>query len=360
MNNMKRAADEKDQLLELFLFSMESYHRAMKALPLSNGFLAFDGTSSTINRALGQIGTDEVALEVRTMLQRKYFQRGETLHVGRVIEALYSASQKVSDDITLIGKTIDELKDYKLESCSTNGEIRSGGHQNVDDLIYGVLLHADLDKAQRLASTPVDIRLLALKEYVVKREEILLLLETAIRKTGVQSLADMSTGCFPAIIRFSKTDARDKSIKKSPKWHNLAGRDIDNPTLAVYASHNCADDNLVLLVGIILYDLLMDDNPDVDWLKSVTAPWTWQKWGDFSQAASQIRTLINPGCSSRVRHDGGNDYAQVIIFQYVEKPFEISTPQLIKGLSSINLKKYRKRRAVTNLIIDGISTTSSQ
>ena len=93
MNNMKRAADEKDQLLELFLFSMESYHRAMKALPLSNGFLAFDGTSSTINRALGQIGTDEVALEVRTMLQRKYFQRGETLHVGRVIEALYSASR---------------------------------------------------------------------------------------------------------------------------------------------------------------------------------------------------------------------------------------------------------------------------
>ena len=143
MNNMKRAADEKGQLLELFLFSMESYRRAMKALPLSNGFLAFEGTSSTINRTLDQIGTDEVALEVKTMLQRKYFQRGETLHVARIIEALNSASQKVSDDITVIGKTIDKIKDYKLESCSTNGEIRSGGHQNVDDLIYGVLLHAD-------------------------------------------------------------------------------------------------------------------------------------------------------------------------------------------------------------------------
>ena len=168
---------------------MEPYHRAVDVLPFSEGLLAFDGTSPTVERALASLVTDDVALETRLMLQRKYFQNREMLHFRKVVSALKSSGKVNATNLAALNDGIAAMEEVELEIGAGNGELKRGAYQNTEDSMYGFLLHADMEKARRMALISDSGRILALRDYVLKREKLLLLIEKTIQGAGVSVVA---------------------------------------------------------------------------------------------------------------------------------------------------------------------------
>lgn len=339
MNQLKQVHDEQEELLSLFLFSMGPYHRLAGALPFSETNLICCEEEVCKNKLPGPFDADMVAVEARLMLQRKYFQNNERLHFKKVLAAL-EKSNKASDlDVMRLQGAIGEMKSGEIEIATGNGEIRRGAHQNIEDSTYGFLLHADIDRARRIASISDESRIIALQNFVIKREEVLILLEKAVSDAGFLSLRDIAENGYPAIVRFSRTSSEDLGISGSPKWHGLAGRDLDTEGVSAHALANGIDDNMAILAAGEFLGTLLSCPLDIEALRGQTAFWTWDDWGDFSEAADLYGTFKQPGFSSRVLHEGGADWAQIKIFENVEKPFEIETPQLIEGISFVTLRR---------------------
>lgn len=339
-----------EELLGLFIFSMEPYHRAADVLPFSEGLLAFDGTSRTLDDALVSVESDTVALESRLMLQRKYFQNRETVHFRNVMEVLEFSGKVDAADIAALKDAIAELREIELELGTGNGELRRGAHQNIEDATYGFLLHGDMSRARRVASTSNADWVLALSNIVVKREKLLFLLERVIRNAGFLPLSETVEDERSAVVRFSKTMDGDLGIRKSPRWSNLAGKDLSDAEIDSFAAENNADDNTAILMAAQFLNALAAVPLNVKELRKRTVPRTWLQWGDYSEAAAKYAAFRSPGFSSRVLHNGGPKFAQVKIFEGVEAPFSTNTPQLIEGVSFVTLEKLRGEWKVLGFI----------
>lgn len=339
---------------------MESYHCIACTLPFSEGFLAFDGTSKTIDRGLSSMESDEVALDTRLMLQRKYFQNSESIHFRKVVKALETFEETDTDDLAALRDYISEMRNTELEIGLGNGELRRETHQNIEDSTYGFLLHGDLDRARRVVSILKGSHILALRTPVLNREKLLLSLENAIRDTGLCSLSETTKEDFPSIIRFSATRDTDLAIRKSPQWSNLVGRDIGMDEIEACAEANSLDDNMAIAVATLFLSLLASHPLDSDALRKVTAPWTWLRWGDFSEAAAKYASFRYPAFSTCVQHEGGLNYAQIKLFENVEEPFVITEPQLVEAISFVTLGKLHGEWKVLGFVDGRNSCRASQ
>lgn len=333
-------ADETAQLLSLFLYSMQSYDFMAKQLAVSEGLRQFDGTSSTAASALAAFESDCAAINVRLMLQRKYFATRDAIQLKKLLQAARDAGFFEESDASDFFNRLVSTHSEPIELSLSDGTTISDQYENAADATYGSLLHADLKHTLRLIRFPQEMRLLSLAPYVLAREELLYAFRDLCLNAGFSALEE-NLGDKAAILRRPELSEAERSIERSPYWSNIVGRDIDETELEEFANANTLDDNLAILIAASFVRLLQKHPLDEASLRELTWEEFWIDKDDFEQSYAIMQAIENPGISSKVMHKGGEGYAQVKVLPNVLEPWMTDTPQLFinKGGCLVHLTK---------------------
>ncbi|MDO4210737.1 MAG: hypothetical protein Q4D23_03335 [Bacteroidales bacterium] len=314
--------------LSLFLFSMQDYERITRIVHVSEELQRFDYANGYSRDVLACYESDSAAIDVRVMLQRKYFRNGERLQLKRLIEIAVRTG--VIDGLVaerLLSRMCD-IHGKPIEVLLSNGELVSDQFTNAEDEAYGTLLHGDLDKARRLLERPEEMRLLSLAPYILERENLLFEFRDALIAAGVEPLQAESK-LRAAVLRGGHGTTANMGITGSPFWSSVIGRDADEADLRSVLAGNSPDDNNVLNIVCQFLDLLQSEPPDKRALRRFVWMRNWPSWGDFTEGSYLIRQIPSFGISTRVMHEGGQNYAQVKVLPHVEAPWLTETPQLL-------------------------------
>lgn len=314
--------------LSLFLFSMQDYERIAKTIHVSEELRSFDYARGFSRDALAFCESDSAAIDVRVMLQRKYFQDGERLQLKKLIKLAVRIG--VMDEPTsekLLSRMLN-IHGKPIEISLSNGDIVTDQFTNAEDEAYGTLLHGDLDRARRLLERPGEMRLLSLSPYILERECLLFEFRDALIAAGVEPLQAESK-LRASVLRESHGSSSDLGITGSPFWSNVIGRDADESDLRDILASSSLDDKRVLYIASEFLGLLKSDSLDKKALRKLVWKRNWLSWGDFTEGSYLIRQIPNCGISTSVMHKGGESYAQVKVLPHVEAPWLTETPQLL-------------------------------
>lgn len=210
---------------ELYLYTIDAYKRLANTLQLDDRLTRFDFHcfSKIAELVLG----DEAfaAVSVRLMLQRKYFVRGKDLFLRGLLKSAEQDFASSKDVIESLLDSLDALNGQSIEFAFGDGRVVEGAYANVEDAMYGVLMHADITRAENLVSVPEHMRLVALAPYIAGREQILLQFSELLHSAGIKPLSRKEE--VSATVSFESKGAY-RQIENSPFWRNLCGRDLGN------------------------------------------------------------------------------------------------------------------------------------
>ena len=330
------------QLLPLFVYSMQRYLALAQRLPVSEGLRSFDRTSRTIPAALARFEDDAAAIDVRLMLQRKYFQNGERLQLRKMLDDKSIATMLGEHETLRLLDQLDELKWEEVELVLPTGERVNDLFKIAENVTYASLLHGDLERAKEAVEYPERMLLLVLAYYILKREALLLDFLKLCENTSVSALHLEDDACG-AVLRWKRADGSAMKITGSPYWRGLVGKDASEGDLEDIAQSNSLDDNLVICIACAFLERLREEPFDIHSARQLVWRCYWRDWGDFSEARSAYLAIENPGFASRVHHEGGPQYAQIHIFARTPEPFIVDEPQCIQSACILTLRKrFRK------------------
>lgn len=330
MRPSNNGIEEPNRLLSLFLYSMQYYDRTTKQLPVSEGLREFDGSSSTASSALASFESDCAAIDVRLMLQRKYYSNSDSVQLKKLLDAVRNTDLVDELRIDDLRNRLISLNSKPVELSLSDGTIASGQYANAEDATYGSLLHADLSRSLRLIQFPQEMRLLSLAPYILAREQLLFAFRDLCLDAGFTALEERRTR-KESILRWSESSNAERSIKKSPYWSNIVGRDLDEEGLEEIISGNDPDENTAIVIATAFFQLLLEHPLDVPALRNLTCKKLWKNRSSFEQLANIACAIENPGVSSHVMHKGGKNRAQVKILPHVLDPWTTETPQLFRN-----------------------------
>lgn len=327
------AALDNSVAYELYLYTIDAYKRLVNMLPLDERLARFD------SHCFSKIGELELgdeafaAVSVRLMLQRKYFVRGKDLFLRGLLK---SAEQDFASSGGVIESLLDNLNvlnSQSVEFAFGDGRVVEGAHANVEDAMYGVLMHADIARAENLVSVPEHMRLVALAPYIAGREQILLQFSEFLHNAGIEPLSRKEE--VSATVSFESKDAC-RQIENSPFWRNLRGRDLGDEDIEKNVQQASRDD-LEIIATVLLFKEALGRKPlDLSELNSLVARETILRWGDYLQAAELLKGDYGMSTLVRYQEDGS---ALVKLLPNVREPLLIEGPQLIEGGHEIVLVK---------------------
>ena len=327
-------------LLSLFLYTMQEYDGIVSSVPLrTRDDLCSDVVHCT-SRDYG-FEYEEVswaAVSIRMMLQRKYYSNGESVQLKRLLAIAERDQRFDGAKVAEIRRRLKSLKHREVELSLPNGEVVSGHFKNIEDVVYGGLLHADYDKALRLRSFPKDVRFYALAPFVIERERLIVDFKELCLSSGVCEIGTIEGDRAP-IAGLDVLRGEDRLIAKSPYWANVAGHDAMDEEIEKTVDALSEDDKNALLVAMDFVEMLKSEPLDLKALRSVVWRDYWADWGDFGQASEMIKSIPAPGASTHVMHEGGAEYAQVKILPKVLHAWVTNTPQVLTGMYLVLLTK---------------------
>ena len=339
-----------DQLLPLFLYTMRDYERITAYVAVSEGLRLFDFTSATTAGALASYESDSVAIDVRLMLQRKYFQHDEGLHWKKLLKSANDTGTFDKHALYDMSRQMENAHSQPIELVLSDGSTISEQYRNAEDVIYGSLLHGDVDRVMRSINFPVDMRLLSLAPYVLAREALLLEFRDLCFEAGVKPIGSNAMG-KAAVLRQEKGSKSNLGVKKSPYWSSIIGRDADESDLEAVANYNTLDDNIVFLIASEFFILLREEPLNRQALRKLVWKRNWPAWGNFESAAKAMRSIQHPGASSKISHEGGSQFAQVRILPNVIEPWMTDVPQLVSNTAcTICLAKRRGTWKISGIV----------
>lgn len=310
---------------ELYLYTIDVYKRLVGALPLDKSLAQFGVQNFSEIGNLDIDDRDFAAVAMRLMLQRKYFVRGKDLFFKGLLK---SAEQDFDSGKGIIRALLADLKSLNnqdVEFAFGDRSVVSGFFSNSEDAMYGALLHADRLRIEKLVNVPEYMRVLALASYVSERERLLFRFSDFLLAVGAKPLSRRKEAAAAVSYESGRSE---RSIKRSPSWRNLQGRDLDPADIEQIVQATSVDDACILDVVRRFAEALSSKPFDLVALRSLVAPDIFGKWGDFAQAAMVFEG--DCGMSSRVRHlkDGA---ALVKLLPNVQEAFLIEGPQVIEG-----------------------------
>ncbi len=208
---------------ELYLYTIDAYKRLANMLPLDERLARFD------SHCFSKIGELELgdeafaAVSLRLMLQRKYFVRGKDLFLRGLLKSAEHDFASSKDAIESLLDSLDVLNNQSIEFAFGDGRVVEGAHANVEDAMYGVLMHADITRAENLVSVPEHMRLVALAPYIAAREQILLQFSEFLHNAGIKPLSRKEDAS--ATVSF-ESEGASRQVENLPFWRNLRGRDL--------------------------------------------------------------------------------------------------------------------------------------
>lgn len=323
-----------NSIYELYLYTIDVYTRLVGVLPLDEKLARFDSQSFS---GIGDLELGDeafAAVSMRLMLQRKYFVRGKDLFLKKLLKSAKRDFEAAKDDIASLLIDLDRLNAQPIEFAFGDNVVVEGAHANVEDAMYGALLHADRERIENLVCVPESMRILALAPYIAGREQILLRFSELLLEVGIKPLVKGTE--TSAVVSF-ETKGADRLISNSPYWKNLRGNELGLKDIEDIARQASCDDSEIFS-AVQRFVMALKSNPlDLDELGSIVATETISRWGDFSQAAKAVDG--DYGMSTLVRHQKDGT-ALVKLLPNVQEPFLVEGPQIIEGGHEIVLVKH--------------------
>lgn len=327
-------------LLSLFMFTVQEYDAITACVPLPTKI-----ECSSISDPLGLRGSKIEDIEmvwtaicVRMMLQRKYFSNSERVQLKKLFDIAETDPRFSAKAIGDLRKRLKQPLGRDIELLLQDGNDVQGHFSNIEDIVYGSLLHADYDRAMRLQAIPNHARLHALAPFVISREQIIFKFRDLCISAEVPTLAKID-GDKAAVLNLDTSRGEAKEVSGSPYWSNVAGHDADVPEVVDIIKTLPVDDASAILAADSFINLLLKKPLDIRSLTSAVCQDSLAYWGDFEDASEMIRSIPQIGAASKVAHKGGPDYAQVKLLPHVSNAWITSTPQYLTNVYQLHLEK---------------------
>lgn len=319
-------------VLKLFQTTVMEYKRFTQQLPI-------DYTEAMSGEISDSV---YVAVHTRLMLLRKYTKKGQ-------------GSQYLADVANEASRRFPEHHEYLSEfqqrfqhACdqSLNHVLSDGTNRTLDetisDTMYGLHLHADASRIDRIRHDSELLRLYCIVIFVKEIETLLLELFDFFEEQGVKSIEIENHSSAPVIHLESKS-TDEKNITGSPFWKNLIGHDMTDKDLLAQFGYFCEqyspEEMQLWMTASKFADLLSRGSFSLEEMREVVFEPTIRDWGDFSDAVRYYRAIPSPGITTTIRYNDKRNTAYIHIHSHVEQGFIVDAPQIVTNTYTITLVK---------------------
>jgi hypothetical protein len=313
-------------ILDLFVTTIKEYKRFSKQLPLKNY-----EENSTVDESL------YAAIQVRLMLLRKYISKNSNVYFENLVIYAKSIFQQEANHLQNMMQTFLQFNQQSFEHILSDGT-KLNLYESIEDVMYGLYLHADYDKVIRLSRTSETLRVYFTKIYVVEVEKIIFELYDFLTSKNILGITQSTHEKSP-VINLENIDCLSQDIKNSPYWKNLYGQDVADEEMESFFTDLSEDERYLIVCSNLFLTELEKDDYSIEILRRMVHESTFEQWGDFSEANYHIRMIKNRGISSIVRFNDDKDIAYVRIFRNVDSAFVIQSTQIITGINDITFYK---------------------
>ncbi len=115
-----------------------------------------------------------VMLQTKLMILRKYDYNREDVYLSNVFDAIDKMYPEVEKIFSILREKFEKLNNYYMEVISVLTGRVSNLYKAIEDVMYGLYLHAEPDKIERLLKTNKNVYLMAVKEYIAVLEGIVI------------------------------------------------------------------------------------------------------------------------------------------------------------------------------------------
>lgn len=325
MANKRRKIYSNEDIQKVFLFSFEEY-------------LRFATYFDNIRSQSGLLDDEYVILQTKLLLIRKYKDIGDPIYIRNILEAVENNYPEHTRNVSELTKKIDYIENSQIEIFLSDGTKRSL-HEAVEDVIYGLYLHADKNKIETLIKTNMSTYMFAVEKYVSIWESVLnetyVLINSLVTDKYCREEFKRAS-----IIFIGKDNTQDQNITSAPYWSNLRGRDAKPDDLAnIFAQLSSEEVGILSLVEDFIIEL-RKTNYSENKLRRMIYPAAQPYWGDFEVAHKEIVDL-EIGFSSKVRFNDTHDIAHVLLFKHFSRSglIIIDQPQYSEDVAAVYLKK---------------------
>lgn len=305
--------------LKLFMYTFEEY-------------LKFSPERKTHNIIDDFDNKDYVSVSTRLIILRKYGKQNEPVSIEKIIEIASMEFPDLKKDLDKLLEEYCQIENQQFEYRLANGEIMNL-YETIEDVMYGLYLHADYNRINRLRIQNEKMRFIAVRKYVEEMEKILFELYNLLKK-NVTDYGNNPTDAVADIISLEINDASSKNITSS-YWQNLSGSDANYDEIGILIENMSIEDKKIMALALIFINELKKEKMCVNTLKELVFPSTRHSWGDFSAAKMYYDAIPNAGLSTKVRYNERHDMAYVRIMPKVDKAFKIESPQVIPSVHEI-------------------------
>ncbi len=277
-------------------------------------------------------------VKIKLILLRKYtlFESNKTIYLKKrlqEIKLLFPQCRETADEI--MGE-IDKIENDTMTSCLSDGS-RLTLRETIELELYGVHLHSDYEKIEKLLITDPKIRFIAIRKYVETYEDILIRTYKLIKECGVQELTATIDSPRAEVLRVTETDGIGQNVS-NPYWSNLFGKDASDEEVWALLDNQSEEENVILFLATVFLSLLEDDCP-VESLQPFIHPATTKDWGDFQQLQEFVKAFPEMGLSTKVRFNDRHDMAYVYLLENVTDGILIQEYQIVPGITTVNFVK---------------------
>ena len=304
--------------LRLFLYTLEEYVKVCEKLPINwdKEFLYID------------LAKEDVAINIRASLLRKYITRVDSVHLGQVVGSAKIALPSTSSELETVYDRYVSLYNQQVEQSLEDGTILNL-RDTFDDIVYGLHLHADVERVERLLQSSGSMRLYSLRIFIQSIEESLFALKDLLIREGVKALSQKTEfERSPSIAVLRQGETNNKSV--SGYWSNLYGRDVEDDEAAThfYSDKTTDEMEIIARAGLFLIKL-SDKNTTIQDMETILFSPTIADWGDLSVAREFLLSFSKYGIGSAVKFNRQRDTAYVKVFENVDNAFVINIEQIV-------------------------------
>lgn len=317
--------------LAAFVFTMDEYEKLANTFPIR-----WELKPGSIDCAV-----ESAALNLRALLIRKYITRtnsGSPDHKLWVKDVIASIRQVSPNH----AQRLDGLES-KYEQAYNSGEyaLSDGSvlkmNELFEDIIYGIYLHSDGVRIERLLKTDQAMMHQALRRYIQPIEDALYELMSIIRDLGLHLFERHVTPYKASVIALgSISEESHKGLLGH--WSNMYGKYAEDEEAIDNLYKNKSDqDRQILTTALQFFKTICNPESKTSDIKDLVLNGRLSDWGDLSEVKSFIKDIPGLGVASMVNYNHRNDVAYVKLLKHIDDTMLISEEQIIPDVTYITL-----------------------
>lgn len=144
-------------------------------------------TNATIIDIYGKAEISAIPVHIentKLILLRKYGSKGEPVFIEEILDEMKKTYPHKSEEASKILNEYHEIINMQIEQILADGT-KLNLYQTIEDVMYGLYLHADANRIQRLVQTDEQLRFTCIRKYVEDFEKVLFKIIKCLRECGM-------------------------------------------------------------------------------------------------------------------------------------------------------------------------------